>query len=121
MTQFAESNFPTLFTAGGAEMRPVDRDLMTVLDAMSGNLRAILDGGISVDDNMDMSRTTVASHATPGTEFSVAHGLGKIPTGRIIYGQTAAGSLYDGATANTATTFYFKSDVSAVTFRLIFF
>lgn len=121
MTKLAESNFPTLFSAGGTEMRPVDRDLMTVLDAMSSNLRAILDGGISFTDNVDCVLVTATTHATPGTEFSTAHTLGKVPTGYIVYGQNAAGSVYDGTTTNTGALLYLKSDVSSKTFKLIIF
>jgi hypothetical protein len=120
VTQFAEPSFPAVLAAG-TELRQFDRDLITVLGAMGGNLAAILDGGISVRDNLDASLVSVSSHATPGTEFSVAHGLGKVPVGRLIYEQTGAGSLYAGTTANTKTTMYFRSDAAAVTFSLVVF
>lgn len=120
MTQFAEPSFPAVLAAG-SDLRQFDRDLITVLGGMGLNLKAILDGGISIDDNMDIARVSVESHATPGTEFSVQHGLGKVPLGRLIYQQTAAGSLYAGITANTKTTMYFRSDVAAVTFSLVVF
>lgn len=121
MTLYRQPNFPSVFTENSQILRPFDKALGASLADWSFNLKTILDGGLSFDDNMDISRVSVASHATPGTEFSVAHGLGKIPTGYIIYGQGAAGSLFDGVTANTKTTAYFKSDVSAVTFRVMFF
>lgn len=121
MTQYAEPSFPAVFTENQKDLRPFDRDLITVLSGWSLVLQAILDSGISFDDNMDISRVSVASHATPGTEFSVAHGLGKTPVGYVVYGQTGAGSIYDGTTANNKTTAYFRSDVSAVTFRIFFF
>lgn len=120
MTQFAEPSFPAVLAAG-SDLRQFDRDLITVLGGMGLNLKAILDGGISIDDNMDISRVSVQSHATPGTEFSVTHSLGKVPTGYIVYGQTGAGSVYDGTTANNKTTLYLRSDVSAVTFKLLIF
>lgn len=117
MTKYAEPSLPAL----PADAREFDRDLLTVLDAANQGLGAILDRGLSLDDNMDVRRVSVASHATPGTEFSVAHTLGKTPTGYLVYGQTAAGSVYDGATANSKTTLYLKSDVAGVTFRLVVF
>lgn len=117
---FAEPSFPSVLAAT-PDLREFDRDLITVLSSMSGNLAAILDGGISVNDNLDASIVSVASHATPGTEFSVAHGLGKSPSGYVVCGQSAAGSIFDGATANSRTTAYFKSNVSAVTFKILFF
>lgn len=118
MTMLSEPNLPS---PSAAELRQFDRDLMTVLSGFFQNLTAIIDGGISFNDNMDVSRVSVTSHATPGTEFSVAHLLGKVPTGYIVYGQNAAGSIYDGSTGNTSTTLYLKSDVASKIFRIIVF
>lgn len=84
-------------------------------------LRAILDRGLSFSDNADVSIVSVSSHATPGTEFSVSHGLGKIPTGYIVTKQAGAGSVYDGTTSNTETTLYLKSDVASTSFTLMVF
>lgn len=120
MTKFAEPSFPAVL-ASEQNLRQFDRDLITVLGSMGLNLAAILDGGVSFRDNLDVSTVSVVSHATPGTEFSVAHGLGKAVTGYVVYGQTGAGSVYDGTTANTKTTAYFRSDASAVTFKILFF
>ena len=89
-------------------------DLLNMLDA-------ILNRGIAFDDNVDCRRVSVTSHGTPRTEFSVLHTLGKVPIGYIVYGQNGAGSVYDGTTANTATTLFLKSDVGGVVFRLIVF
>lgn len=121
MSQFQEPNFPAIFTESYQNLRQFDKNLITVLGAMGLNLKAILDGGISFDDNLDISRVSVISHGTPGTEFSVSHLLGKIPTGYIVYGQNGAGSIFDGVTTNTSSIFYFKSDVATVTFRILFF
>lgn len=108
-------------TGGAAGIGGPEQTFRTALEAFGGNLLAILDGGVSFDDNMDVSRVSVQSHATPGTEFSVAHELGKVPLGYIVAGQTAAGSVYDGTSANTKTTLYLKSDAASTTFRLIVF
>lgn len=121
MSQFQEPNFPAIFTQSYTTLREFDKNLITVLGAMGLNLKAILDAGISFDDNLDISRTSVTSHGTPGTQFSVSHGLGKIPVGYIVYGQDGAGSIFDGVTANTSSLFYFKSDVASITFRILFF
>jgi hypothetical protein len=52
---------------------------------------------------------------------AVPHTLGKVPAGYIVCGQNAAGSVYDGSTANTPDTLYLKSDVASKAFRLIVF
>lgn len=119
MTKLAPPNFSSLFT--GSDIRQRDLDLASILDSFANNLMAILDGGISFVDNMDVAAISAVSHATPGTEFATTHALGKVPTGYIVVGQTAAGNVYDGATANTNTTLYLKSDVSSKTFRILVF
>lgn len=121
MTSFQEPNFPALFAQQFDQLRQFDKDLITTLSNWSMILKSILDGGISMDDNMDAVRVSFVSHATPGTEFSVSHELGKVPTGYFVIGQTGAGTIYDGVTPNTKTTLYFTSDASSKTFRVIVF
>ncbi len=121
MTKFSEPNFPALFTEQFDKLRTFDKELITSLSNWSMILKSILDGGISIDDNVDASRISVVSHATPGVEVPVSHGLGKIPLGYIVTGQAGVGSVYDGSTPNTKDTLYFKSDVSSTTFRLLIF
>ena len=121
MTKFSEPNFPALFTEQYDKLRTFDKDLLTSLSNWAMVLKSILDGGISIDDNVDASRITVVTHATPGIEFSVSHGLGKVPLGYIVTGQEAAGSLYDGTTVNTNANLYLKSDVSSKTFKILVF
>lgn len=121
MTKFSEPNFPALFTEQFDKLRTFDKDLLTSLSNWAMVLKSILDGGISIDDNVDASRVTIVTHATPGTEFSVSHGLGKVPLGYIVTGKEAAGIVYDGTTANTNTTLYLRSDVSSKTFKILVF
>jgi hypothetical protein len=129
MTEFKDVGIPAVFRQLPIEQdKPsidmffsILQDLIRVLDERDSNLKAILDRGGSFDDNMDVRRVSVVSHVTPGTEFSVAHTLGKVPLGYITAGQNAAGSVRDGTTSNTATTLFLKSDASSATFRLIVF
>lgn len=119
MTSYKRAILPPVQNYPGANR--LDVDMAKVIDDNQQNLAAILNRGITFDDNLDCVLVTVTSHATPGTEFSVTHSLGKIPTGRIIYAQSKAGSLYAGATSDTATTMYFKSDASSCAFKIIIF
>lgn len=121
MTRYAAIGLPALFTEKFEKLCQFDKDLVKTLDEWQSIIKSILDGGLSFDDNADVSRVSVTSHGTPGTEFSVAHLLGKVPAGYIVTGQAGAGSIYDGTTSNTATTAYFKSDVASISFRLMFF
>lgn len=121
MTIYRDFQSPALFVGSYGTLRQFDKDLLKALEDWRLGLKFMLDGGISFDDNCDISRVSVTSHATPGTEFSVSHLLGKTPTGYIIYGQAGAGSIYDGTTSNTATTLYLKSDVASISFRIMVF
>lgn len=121
MSTYREPNLPAIFSQGQQTLREFDRKLITVLAQWSDNLKTILDRGISFTDNVDCSIVSVTSHVTPGTEFSVAHLLGKVPAGYIVCGQGGAGSVYDGATANSKTTLYLKSDVGGVVFKVLVF
>lgn len=121
MTKFSEPNFPALFTEQFDKLRTFDKDLLTALSNWSLILKSILDGGISFKDNVDATQVSVTSHGTPGTEFSVAHELGKIPVGYVVMGRDGSGTVYDGTTSNTKTDLYLKSDVASKTFRLLIF
>jgi hypothetical protein len=121
MTLYLEPNFPILVQGDFNKLRQFDKDLIGTLNVWSMTLKSILDGGISIDDNVDASLVSVVSHATPGSEFSVSHRLGKVPQGYIVTGQDGAGSVYDGSTTNTNAILYLKSDVSSKTFRLMVF
>jgi len=121
MTEYQDPSFPAIFKSLEAELREFDRQLLQILEQQNQNLTSILGRGFSIDDNMDARRVSVTSHVSPGTEFSVAHGLGKVPADYIRAGQDLAGDLFDGTTANTKTTLYLKSDTASVTFRIIVF
>ena len=121
MTNYVQPSFPSVFSQNTEQVRKLDKDLGLVLTEWSSNIKRILDGGISFQDNVDCAFVTFTSHAVAGTEFTVPHTLGKVPVGYIVYGQSGAGSVYDGVTTNTKTTLYLKSDVSAITFRLVVF
>lgn len=121
MSALKQILIPSLFTQHYKTLRPFDKDLCRELESLLRSLDGLLNMGLSFADNCDCRLVSVTSHVTPGTESSVVHTLGKIITGYIVYGQNAAGSIYDGSTANTATTAYFRSDVSAKVFKLIIF
>lgn len=63
---------------------------------------------------------TVTTHATPGTEVSVAHtlktaaGVARVPDYYIVLKQDKAGSLYPGTTAWSSSAVTFASDIATV-------
>lgn len=121
MSVYKDPQFPSLYVQDEKTLRQFDKDMIAALGAWSLDQKLLLTRGLNFDDNFDSRRAQVTTHATPGTEFSVAHGLGKVPIGYIVYGQAAAGQIFDGATANTKDLLYLKSNVSAVQFRILVF
>ena len=108
-------------------MKPQLHSLDNFLQRMVAVLQGRVSFGTAGDgvrgENMEGMFQQFTSHASANTEFTVAHGLGAIPTGRLIFWQDKAGSLYQGPSTGTAwdtTNAYFKSDISSVTF-LVFF
>jgi hypothetical protein len=80
---------------------------------------SVLNNNISFSDNF---KATIASVTFPtaNSEQAVDHGLGKVPTGYILAGASAATSIYNGTTANTDSKIYLKSSVATSVTLIIF-
>lgn len=113
--------------AGGQKID--DRALVALVEFVI-KLGVKVNGGISFGDatpgaysgNVDgqWPDDGVTSPATPGQEFTVYHGLGRVPVGRLVLGQNAAGSLYDSQKESwTETKAMFKCDAASVKFNLV--
>lgn len=100
---------------------PWELDVLKTLQDFFNRIVAILNRGISFTDNVDCVLITTTTSATPDAENTVAHTLGKIPSGYIVYSQDKAASLYLGTTAWTSSNIYLKSDVATVAFKIIVF
>jgi len=98
-----------------------DEDLYNVLSEFTNSVIEILNGGILFSDNFDCKLVTYTSNGTPDTEDTLAHGLGRTPTGYLVYGMDKAAIVYDGGTAFTATNLYLKCNVATAAVRLIVF
>jgi hypothetical protein len=98
-----------------------DEDLYNVLTTFVFSVTKILNGGILFQDNFDCKLVSFTSNATPDTEDTIAHGLGRTPTGYLIYSKDKAGILYDGGTAFDATNLYLKCNVASVALKIIVF
>ncbi len=61
-----------------------------------------------------------ATFSAANAEITFEHKLGRAPSGYLVKGLTAAMTVYDGVTANTADKIYLKSS-AAGTARLIIF
>lgn len=93
------------------------RDLIQEIASWALNLKAILEGGISFDDNVDCSFFEVTANSS--AEFSAQHEFGKTPQMYVVVGQDGPGTLYDGDSAWTNSTIFFRSDTDGTTFRVM--
>lgn len=114
MTQYREPQFPAIFVDNTPNLRDFDRKMITVLGQQASNLKAILDRGISFDDNLDVASISFASSATPDAENTVPHLLGKMPTGFLIYDIDKGAVVYRGPTTWTKTNIYLKVNTASV-------
>ena len=118
MSEFNEPNFPGI-VIDPKEARQFDRDLLNVLSQMGFNLLGILDKGISLDDNMDAAVVTFTSNASPDTEDTIAHTLGKIPTHFYVTSLDKAAVVYVSGTAFTKDNIFLKTSVASTAVKLI--
>lgn len=92
--------------------RSFDDDLLRFLNEQDQNLAAIF-----FDNITDGQFVTVTTHATPDTEFTVAHDLGRTPTGYIPVTKDKSADLYN-TTAMDANNLYLKCNVASATIKL---
>lgn len=94
-------------------------DLFLVLSDFFRKIVNILNRGITFGENVDCRLITFTSSATPDAENTVAHTLGKVPIGYIVYGKNKAGDVYTGTTTWTNTNIYLKVAVASVAVKII--
>lgn len=121
MTKLKDVGFASLFIGKVRELTAYDRDLVNSLLNLEIMLKAILNRGINFNDNIDCRVIDFTSSGTPNAENTIAHDLGKIPTGYFVVGKDKAGDLYNGTTTWTATNIYLKNAVASVTAKIIIF
>ena len=96
-------------------------DLFKAISEFARSAVTILSRGITFSDNVDCRLITFTSSATPDAENTVAHTLGKVPTGYLVYSLNKAAVVYANATAWTKTNIYLKVNVASVAVKIIVF
>ena len=120
MSLYKEPNFPAVFVEGQANLREFDKNLLTALNEWGLVLKAILDRGILLADNVDAAASSYTSNAVANTEDAVPHTLGKIPTYFIVGDIDKGGVVYRSGTAFTKTTAYLKCTTTSTVLKIIF-
>lgn len=78
-----------------------------------------VNGGLDFQTNFNGTVVSLTFSAT-NTDTSVAHGLGRVPTGYLIIGRTANMGIYNGAASNTATNLILRSSSVGTASVLVF-
>lgn len=100
---------------------PQNSNPLEILNEIQVGLEPILNRGITFSENVDIVFVQFTSSATPDAENTVAHTLGKVPTGFIVYSLDKAGVVYRSGTAFTATNIYLKVNVASVAVKILVF
>jgi len=79
----------------------------------------LLNNNLSFADNFNAKILTI-TFSSANVEVATIHGLGRVPSGYIVLGSTAATSVYDGASANTSSLLYLRSSAVAQARVLVF-
>ncbi len=119
MTLYKDPNFPSVYTVDPENLRAIDRELLSVLSNLSFNLKSILDGGISLADNVDAVVVSFTSNGSSDTEDTVGHTLGKIPLYFIVCDINKGGVVYRSGTAFTKTNVYLKTSVTSAAVKVL--
>lgn len=86
-------------------------------EALDRNLDAIAQAFVDLQADLLLLRYTVESTAIAAAETKVAHGLGRVPRGRIILSQSADARVWDTRAADAM--FLYMRASSAVTVKLL--
>jgi hypothetical protein len=97
-----------------------EASIFGTLQDFFNRLVAILNRGISFSDNIDCKLVTYTSNAVADTQDTVAHTLGRTPSGFIVYDIDKKGYVYRSASSD-ATNLYLKTSVSSAAVKLIVF
>lgn len=120
MTAFKAYNLPALFTRYyRTGITDFDKEFLKAANESFLMLQGILDRGISHGDNMDEREVSFTSSGTPNAENTIAHTLGKVPSGFIVVNKDKAAHLYANGTAWSKTQIFLKSDVATVAFKIL--
>ncbi len=79
----------------------------------------LLNNNLSFADNFNAKIISITFSAAD-VDTASAHGLGRVPSGYIVLGSSAATQVYDGASANTAQLLYLRASAASTVKVMVF-
>lgn len=92
-----------------AQVKP--EEVQRFVDIALSQIVQAINGRLTLLDNFDSQILTVTI-PTANVDVAVSHGLGRVPQYYVCLGSLAATTLYDGSSANTASTLYLRATVA---------
>ncbi len=115
---FNRPHLPNPSLENRSQIRKVDDDLFRYLNELDESLISMFIRGLNFDDNFDSCFVDYVSHVTANTQSTVAHTLGRTPTGYIPVTKNKAADVYN-TTAPDENNLYLKCSVSSATIKLL--
>ena len=100
-------------------------DLIRTTSVESLILRAVINGRLTFGDGTDTGNFEAVwlkdqvTNATPDTDTSYSHNIGRTPIGLFVLKRDKAGVIYAGSGAWTSTALTLRSNVASVTFTAL--
>ena len=104
-----------------ASLEDFTRELLETLLKYSVNLADVINGGIKLDENLNVKILTIADSGNADSENTVAHTLKRVPSYFIVVNIDKGGVVYDGGTAWTNTNVYLKCTVANCAIKVLIF
>lgn len=98
-----------------------DKSLEDELSSYLLELSKLLNKGLDFTDNFNGSFVTISDTGAADSENTLAHGLGRVPSGYIVTKINKASVAYLGSTSWTATNIYLKFNVANCTATVFIF
>lgn len=99
------------------------RDLLLTLKRQHEEIARALNGRIGFGDGTDSENVegtwiSVTTPGTPNTDFTVTHGLDRLPSGYLVMSKAAAVDIFDGSVAATVSQITLKATVATIAIKL---
>ena len=94
-------------------------DLPKFLSLFGEQVVQVLNNGLDFQSNFNCALISVTFSAA-NTDTAVSHGLGRVPTGYLIYSRSTAMDVYDGVTAWTSDTLYLRTSTTGTIGVIVF-
>ncbi len=97
--------------------------VIEVIRQNAKEVASVVNGRISFGDGVDFDNiegtwVSILTPASPDTDFTVTHGLDRLPVGVIPMRKAAAVDIYTGSLADTTTTVTLRATIGSVAVEL---